>query len=104
MTDRNAPGWLARLTGWLLMAAAACMLLAVPVLLAYQALLWLRDGTWTVIEIRALWQALGWPEPAFAWIGVQRIVSFLFRQELAFGLLGGSYLLGWIGHELANPK
>lgn len=97
MSERRAPDWIDHLLGWGLRALWLCLILAAITLAACQVLLWLRDGAWTEVQIRAPLQAMGLPEPAFAWVGLQRIVSWVLDQELLFGLLGGALLLGWIG-------
>jgi hypothetical protein len=59
----------------------------------YQTFLWLRDGTWTPLELRLAWQSV-WqffglhaPEPTFSWLGVQKIAVWLLDSSLGFGLI-----------------
>ena len=73
--------------GSVLMIAGALAILAGFCVLAYQNVLWLREGFWAPVEVRALWTALGAPEPAFAWRGIQRIAFAVLGWPLSLGLV-----------------
>jgi hypothetical protein len=53
--------------------------------LAYQCILWLRDGAWSSFDLRFAWEAVNGPPPAFKWLGVQKIVDGLLDLPLSLG-------------------
>jgi hypothetical protein len=81
------------------MAVGGLTMLAGPGVLLYQIVLWLRDGVWTPLQVRLVWQELEWPEPAFEWLGVQRIANGML--DLPFSL--GIFLVG-IGIVIVGAK
>ncbi len=84
---------------------SAGLLLAVagPCILALQAVLWLRDGFWTPLELRALWGVVGGPEPAFAWLGVQRIALGILSFPLGLGLFLVGLFVMWLSAVVSGP-
>lgn len=91
------------------MIAGALTMLAGCYVLIYQAAFWLKYGFWTPVEVRALWTALGAPEPAFTWRGVQRIALAALEAPLSFGLVVGGlcvFLYGgiWVDSKPRRPS
>lgn len=80
-------GKVKRAVGDALTIAGALMVFGGLCVLAYQAVFWLKYGFWTPVELRALWTALGMPEPEFAWHGVQRIALAVIGAPLSLSLV-----------------
>lgn len=64
---------------------------------ALQAFFWLRDGSWTYIDVAAAWQWTGLKGPPAHGIGPERIISWIFAAPFAgtSAIVGG--LLIWLG-------
>jgi len=45
-----------------------------------QAYVWLRYGGWPELPLELTWQWLGWPFPSAEWVGVEKMLLWLFRQ------------------------
>lgn len=69
------------------------MLLSAGGTLAYQAVLWLRDGRWAAIPI----STLDLPYPSFEWQGIQKVAVWLHDAPLSgwlFALAAGAIFVG----------
>jgi hypothetical protein len=54
--------------------------MAIP---AYQAFLWLQIGVWTPLPISSALQFIGWRVPTTDWVGLQKILTWVFDLPLA---------------------
>jgi hypothetical protein len=60
---------------WWIGMAFVLIALAFP---AYQAVLWLQSGIWTPLPIASAVHYVGWSVPTTDWVGVQKILTWLF--------------------------
>ena len=76
--------------GGLVAAAGGLTVVAAPLLLGYQGLLWLQSGHWTPIALREAVSIFNGsppiPDPTISWRGVQQIVGWLLDAPLSLSL------------------
>jgi hypothetical protein len=48
----------------------------------YQSFMWLQSGAWVPLPIAPGIQLLGWKVPSTDWVGLQKIISWLFDLPL----------------------
>jgi hypothetical protein len=54
------------------------VLLAGPAILAWQGYSWLRTGIWTALPISKTFAYFELPVPSTNWLGLQRIIDWIF--------------------------
>ncbi len=77
----------------LLNFAGLCVALCGGIVVAFQGFLWLHDGVWTKLELRAGLRALAISEPVLDWVGAQRAFSWALDLPISAALVGLGLLL-----------
>jgi len=54
------------------------LLLIGPAILAWQGYSWLRTGVWTALPISKTVSYFEWPLPSTNWLGLQKIIDWMF--------------------------
>jgi ABC-type cobalamin transport system permease subunit len=54
------------------------LILIGPSTLAWQGYSWLRTGIWTALPISKAFQYFEWPIPITSWLGLQKIIDWIF--------------------------
>jgi hypothetical protein len=60
----------------LLRSAGYCVVLSGGIVVAYQGVLWVRDGAWTRLELRTGLRALEISEPTLDWASAQSVLAW----------------------------
>jgi hypothetical protein len=55
------------------------LILIGPAILAWQGYSWLRTGIWTALPISKAFQYFEWPIPSTSWLGLQKIIDWIFE-------------------------
>lgn len=92
-----------QLVAGVVLASGLLSILAGLGVLALQIVLWLKDGFWTPAELRVVWELVGGSEPAFAWLGVQRIALGILGFPLALGLFLIGLFVMWLSGVVSGP-
>ena len=85
-------GELFEILGFVIGAAGLFLLLAGPVEFGWELLTWLKTGVWPDLTVAEGIAWLGWPEPTFSWVGVQRILDWIMASDLS----GALTISGWL--------
>lgn len=80
---------------------AACFAVAL-LIVAFQAVFWLRFGHWPEITAGTalLWAGLAYPE--IPWLGVQKVALWILDQPLSWVLFASGVAGGWVFISLTN--
>ena len=54
------------------------VLLAGPIIIGWQSYSWLRTGVWTALPISKAFQYFEWPIPSTSWLGLQKLIGWVF--------------------------
>jgi hypothetical protein len=92
----KAAGEITLVVGWALLLAGGAILTA-------DCIEWLQTDTWKPLQIGRGLAWLGGREPALGqWLGVQRIVRWIFDQALSVVLIATGLLVVWVGLTKAD--
>jgi hypothetical protein len=95
MTEKYTPEGI--FGGFISVCGGLTMIGAIGIVV-YQCGLWLRDGRWTAISIE---DTLG-RAPPLAWVGVSKIVEWIWSCPLSVGVFGVGLIVMWIGGNIAE--
>jgi hypothetical protein len=63
------------------------LILIGPGALAWQGYSWLRTGVWTALPISKTFQYFEWPIPSTTWLGIQKMIDWVFDIPTSAALL-----------------
>jgi hypothetical protein len=83
-----------------IIAIGALIAASSPLILVYQAVVWLRFGGWPEISLAFVWYWLKWPWPETDWAGVEKTIIWVFDCPLSGVAIVTGIILIWIGAKL----
>jgi hypothetical protein len=69
------------------------LILIGPGILAWQGYSWLRTGMWTALPISKTFQYFEWPMPSSSWLGLQKIIDWVFDISTSLAVLALSFVV-----------
>jgi hypothetical protein len=69
------------------------LILIGPGILAWQGYSWPRTGMWTALPISKTFQYFEWPMPSSSWLGLQKIIDWVFDISTSLAVLALSFVV-----------
>jgi ABC-type cobalamin transport system permease subunit len=69
------------------------LMLIGPAILAWQGYSWLKTGIWTALPISKTFTYFEWPMPSTNWLGLQKIIDWVFDIPTSLAVFVLSFIV-----------